>query len=1375
MLKKKIWIFVIILIFLINTAQASDWPMFGHDLLHTGTTDEVVEPPLELLWKFQAGGFTSSPAVSSDTVYIGSMDSNVYALDATSGNVRWKYKTGDKVKSSPTISDSTVFIGSLDKYFYALDAVSGALKWKYQTGYVYSSPVVSGGIVYVGGGTMNSYFYALDATTGEIKWKYSLGSGIVFSSPIVSNGIVYFGTQENQRLSPTDVKVTGGSLYALDAGSGTLKWKYTSEGSISSSPSVSNGMIYFGSVDKYVYALEAISGKIKWKYQTDGGVYSSPAVSGGIVYFGSDGGYIYGLDEITGELLWKYRTSGYVRSIPAISGNILYVGSTDNYFYAIDKISGGLIWKYKTGSIETSSPAISDDMVYVGSADGDAFGYVYAFKSSKSPSINKAGTPVANHGVSSSKRIDDWPVFGHDSAHTGTTDEIVEPPLELLWKFQADGFTTSSPAVSGGTVYIGSDEGYVYALDTLNGSLKWKYKTGKTVSSSPAVVNGTVFIGSTDHNFYALDAISGSLKWKSQTGPVVSSPTVVADLVYVGSRREKDEDSTEGNFYALDTTTGEIRWKYYLGNGEVWSSPAVINGIVYFSIRENLGKTNGIYGEVWDGYIYALNASNGNLKWKYQTDDGFLHSSPAVSNGSVFVGVYGPRVVSPGSWTQIHQVYALDANNGNVKWKFNTTGTVAFSSPVVSRGVVYVSSSEYVYALEESSGDLRWKYREFGLGLRNSIPAISGNTLYISSSASQYLFALDISTGGMKWKYQTDYPGGTASPAVSDGVIFMGSDRILYAFKPVKSSSSDVVAAVTTVDLGLTPTNSQNTPKTSQTEPNASDSNNILYWILLAGIIVYAGQYFLKSKSSSSPAKNKALELKQSQEIASRSFEEGFNLSQEASAFFARKNFKRALESYNKALTKFESAQNSPHIDASLSTSIKNNKTSVQSNIVSCKLALGSSASEQGKTSLDKGDLNNAIKSYNTAKSYFEEALQDASVIKDEEKLKNAKDLLSQTITNIENCYINIDRRQVEELSESAELMLKEAEEHRNGKELSKARDVLKNAENNIEEAFDIATKRGFNEAQRILSTLLKNVRAEKNVVDSLFMTPIEKIKTDHRVSDVLALEPEIKVAKNINDLQVLRGYSVLSNNDLKFGIRLINSTNFVITDADVILDYTKDLFSMKASEIQHLGNITPNGKRTATYILKPLGCIHKENIGATVIYKDHTGNKQTLHMRPKEVHCVCPFLKEKPMSEGEYSRLAASSEFVQEGISFKGITVDDLAKFMGETCRHMLHKVREYNIEGKNVIYLSGESIGEKAYYLLTAVIQDYKGLTQVVLRAHSDKKYGLNGFMNEMADSLRHLVGSVQNAKEIGIIENTQVNIRDSVVQRRKIGKEG
>ena len=84
-------------------------------------------------------------------------------------------------------------------------------------------------------------------------------------------------------------------------------------------------------------------------------------------------------------------------------------------------------------------------------------------------------------------------------------------------------------------------------------------------------------------------------------------------------------------------------------------------------------------------------------------------------------------------------------------------------------------------------------------------------------------------------------------------------------------------------------------------------------------------------------------------------------------------------------------------------------------------------------------------------------------------------------------------------------------------------------------------------------------------------------------------------------------------------------------------------------------------------------------------------------------------------------------------------------------------------------MVHLAGESLGEKAYYLLTAVIQPYEGITQVALRAYSDKPYGLHGFLSEMAGSLRHLVGSVQSAREIGVIEKKQViNIIDSVVQR-------
>ncbi len=249
----------------------------------------------------------------------------------------------------------------------------------------------------------------------------------------------------------------------------------------------------------------------------------------------------------------------------------------------------------------------------------------------------------------------------------------------------------------------------------------------------------------------------------------------------------------------------------------------------------------------------------------------------------------------------------------------------------------------------------------------------------------------------------------------------------------------------------------------------------------------------------------------------------------------------------------------------------------------------------------------------------------------------------------------------------------------------------------------------------------------------------------------------------------IKRGYEVLPNNDMRFGIRVENNSGFAIMDVQVFLDHPKSLLSLHGSEIQYIGNIDPGGKRTASFVLKPLGCIHNEKLNGIITYKDHTGNKHTMQMRPKEVHCVRPFMKEKPMTESEYRSLTGKSEQVQEGISFKGISPDEMSGFIGETCRHLLYKVREYDLDGRRVFYLSGEALGEKAYYLLTAVIQEVSGITQVMLSAHSDRKYGLNGFINEMADSIRHLASTIQSAKEMGIIEKTQViNIIDSVVQR-------
>ncbi len=252
-------------------------------------------------------------------------------------------------------------------------------------------------------------------------------------------------------------------------------------------------------------------------------------------------------------------------------------------------------------------------------------------------------------------------------------------------------------------------------------------------------------------------------------------------------------------------------------------------------------------------------------------------------------------------------------------------------------------------------------------------------------------------------------------------------------------------------------------------------------------------------------------------------------------------------------------------------------------------------------------------------------------------------------------------------------------------------------------------------------------------------------------------------------DIEIKRGYEVLPDNNVRFGIRVINNSEFLIVDVDVILDYSESLFKLDGNTIQNLDIINPTVPRTAEFILKPLGCIHREEIAATVRYKDHKGKRHTLDMHPKEVHCVCPFLKGKPMNRGEFVELSESGHTAEAGLNFQGVDAARLTSFLLETCKSRHYKVDEHAVEGGTILYLASESIGEKAYYLLTAYIKETDGLTQVMLRAVSDKPHGLNGFLNEMVSSIRHIVGTVQSAREIGVIRKEQViNIIDSVVQR-------
>jgi len=140
-----------------------------------------------LNWKYATEGIVTSSATPNGIVYIGSLDGNVYALDANTGAKVWSYKTEYFWPSSPTVANGIVYVGSSDHNIYALNAKTGAKVWNYTTDFlVFSSPTVANGIVYVGSYDHN--VYALNANTGTKMWSYATGDGVL-SSPTVANGI----------------------------------------------------------------------------------------------------------------------------------------------------------------------------------------------------------------------------------------------------------------------------------------------------------------------------------------------------------------------------------------------------------------------------------------------------------------------------------------------------------------------------------------------------------------------------------------------------------------------------------------------------------------------------------------------------------------------------------------------------------------------------------------------------------------------------------------------------------------------------------------------------------------------------------------------------------------------------------------------------------------------------------------------------------------------------------------------------------------------------------------------------------------------------------------------------------------------------------
>jgi len=352
------------------------WPMFRHDLRHTGYSTSTAPNTNNTLWTRIVPNTCNSPIVVDSRVFVEDFSGNLHALNESTGAVLWSRKIGPQGSEAPAYADGIVFVGSYGiggGMVSALNATNGNIIWQYQTGgMIWSSPAVADGNVFIG--SLDNKLYAFNGTTGALLWTYTTG-GEVWSSPAVANGVAFIGSNDHK-------------VYALNETDGQLIWSYTTGNEVMSSPAIVGGKVFVGTkLEGKVYALNETDGTLIWSYQLGGSTSSSPAVAYGKVFIGDEGftGHkAYALNETSGDLIWSYQTADNVGSSPAVADGKVFVGSTDSNIYALDQTNGTLLWKYNFIAGPVSSPAIANGKVFVGFFDG-----VHSFGQSP-PSVTTA-------------------------------------------------------------------------------------------------------------------------------------------------------------------------------------------------------------------------------------------------------------------------------------------------------------------------------------------------------------------------------------------------------------------------------------------------------------------------------------------------------------------------------------------------------------------------------------------------------------------------------------------------------------------------------------------------------------------------------------------------------------------------------------------------------------------------------------------------------------------------------------------------------------------------------------------------------------------------------------------------------------------------
>ncbi len=367
-------------------STAARWAMYGGNAQASNFLPFADSPQGVIQHVIDVGpDVRSGAAVADGTVYIGGQ-SRVVAFDTATGRQIWEQRVSGPAHGVPAITEDTLYLGTLNKSVIALDMRTGQVRWEYEGDNPFPGSVtVHNGIVYAG--SRGGDVFALDAESGKALWEIGLGSPAV--APVsVQDGRLYAASNagvvflRHDRTGDKRARIrTGAALVAPPVAAGGKVYLISEgglmafDGSVREQPGRYPAELVWAQLWIWRFPLPAPpehSGLI-WRFSPDdemGAFLHPPAVTREALYLGTDEGEVVALHPEGGSVLWRMPTGGPVAASPLVAGDMLIVAHEDGALRAINRYTQEELWELFLGSPVAAPLSFASGKVFAHTQDG---------------------------------------------------------------------------------------------------------------------------------------------------------------------------------------------------------------------------------------------------------------------------------------------------------------------------------------------------------------------------------------------------------------------------------------------------------------------------------------------------------------------------------------------------------------------------------------------------------------------------------------------------------------------------------------------------------------------------------------------------------------------------------------------------------------------------------------------------------------------------------------------------------------------------------------------------------------------------------------------------------------------------------------------